>query len=57
MTEARVWTFVMILCLAIGAGCIFYHQWLGLIGAAFAVWNGYCARWYLVRWKPSSLTE
>ncbi len=57
MTEARVWTLVMVLCALIALGCVFTHQWLGLVGSLFAVWNARCARGFLIRWKPSAQFE
>jgi hypothetical protein len=57
MTEARIWTAVVILCALIAIGCAVTHQWLGLIGSLFAVLNAWSARWFLVRWKPSAKFE
>ncbi|MFM0265592.1 hypothetical protein [Paraburkholderia sediminicola] len=57
MTEARVFTAMMVVCALIALACGITHQWLGVIGSLLGVLNAWSARWFLVRWKPSSKVE
>jgi hypothetical protein len=57
MTEARVFTLGILVCLAIALICVITRQWFGVIGSVLGAGHAYAALYYLVRWKPGALVE
>lgn len=57
MTESRVFLLSAVLLMFVAGACVATGQWLGVIGSLLGAINGWAARWFLLKWKPTAATE
>lgn len=57
MTESSVYSFNIVLLIAIAIFCAATHQWAGVVGSLVGLVNAYAARYFLIKWKPNAEVE